>query len=804
MFELTYGLRLWQRQKWQLLLLITGFGFLTALIHVVLSQAPALFSQKPAWVAAEGQFATIGFKGHDGSMQPISLKRLEAYQKGTGVESMAYIGEYSPSRFRIKENLHNGSVLLVSDELAALLELPTVAKNIDRLHQSAYLSHRFWLKNFPDGQDPVGQPIYLGHEGYPLTIAGVLPPALDRIGKWQPDILIGTAAISPLINVTFPDQQAMPAEMVTAIKKQIAHEMPAYYGIAKLLPTFDAATIRPANELPHEGAEKVTKVLTSADNMDEYFYPGIEFNPDGRNLLLKQWWLLLYLTLGFGIVNGLNLFTVSFARLVARQQEFSVRIAVGGHGLAMLRQLLLEQLPLLFVSLALGATLSIFLRHALHTHGEQMAANYSESIVIYFLTALAVLIVVAICAILPLVQLLNSKHFSRSQGEQNSRVQHWLGQLNLATQIALAAIALSVVFSLGLSQWQRMTQLPLQQGVLSWQLTNDSDDKLAPVDSKGLQHLLGEMGLPVALSQHEFIHPATLSVEARLESQDNPQHLSLNAMAVSINYFDMLGATFLAGGSFDENSLVLNRAAATALSLEAPESLVGKNVYLANNTNLGFAEDQTVRISGIVSDLPHYGMLQQATPMIYTDINRQNIYNKFHVIALVDKKTQIKEALVQYDQREGGLWQISGGIALTEQLRLDNGPMERLTFGALTLAGLVAALAAASLYYQFSSHLQLQQRRYGVMLAVGGQPRQVIFALWRSLVTLMLFALAPVVVALIALAPWLQRELHTFVLSASSLLLAASLILVICLGSSMVPGIRLTFRPVADLLRNKD
>jgi ABC-type antimicrobial peptide transport system permease subunit len=800
MFDMLYGIRLWRSHKLQGILLILGFAVFASLINIVLLLAPSLFSDIPPWVKAEENFITIGLKGHDGKMQATTSQNLQRLTETGGIAELGYIGA-RPSSFRINDNQFHGQIVMFSDELPSMLNLTPLSQDIQNFHQEAYVSRRFLERNLLS-QTVKGQTLILDPYDTPLKVAGFLPESLNKIGIWQPDILISARHLSNLIPLTIGEGNP-PEQFLSIIRKQLTEQMPVWYGIAQLLPGHHISDIKWSTTAELDGGQ--VRLFSGVENLKPYFFSGIEFMPEARLELRKRWWFIFGLAMAFGLVNSINLLTLSFNRLLQRSQEMSVRIALGARPTNLLRQLIIEYCPLMFFSLLLGVGGSLFFVSALLEN--YLVLEQPRIIMICLalaVTSLTLVLIIILCSCIPLLHLVRNGHFIRDSGGKGGPWQQRLGQLNMVVQISLAGLSISIAVALLFQQWQSFASLPLAENTREWVIKHKDSSSKSAMNIQHWEMELKSLQIPVTMSASRFVHPHTLTTVARLDTPDNSVSRSINVLPISSNYFSVLDVSLLGGGAISEHGVVINVSALKALGFRNPKDIIGQTIFLEEPGVLGFESEETIRINGVVPDLPHFGILNTSVPMIYGDLERAGMPRELAIYTSTNATKSFEQWLEGKLQQEGSSWYFTPSEKLIKLLKEENKSFQQIVKLALVLSCLICVLSATSLYYQFSSHLQLQQRRYGIQLAVGAQAYHIILSVWRVLTLLLLISVVPVVLSLVFLHPWFLKELQTPLLHFNVLFVTFIFVLCLCFSSSIAPCYKLTRLTIAKLLRNQD
>jgi hypothetical protein len=93
------------------------------------------------------------------------------------------------------------------------------------------------------------------------------------------------------------------------------------------------------------------------------------------------------------------------------------------------------------------------------------------------------------------------------------------------------------------------------------------------------------------------------------------------------------------------------------LQPDASISLVGQTLHSDQKTLLDLTEDEAIRVSAVVTNLPHYGVLDTSTPMIYVNSLSEGKSNPMELRLIVDsaQKQRGMDTVQQFAQEQGSL-----------------------------------------------------------------------------------------------------------------------------------------------------
>ena len=284
-------------------------------------------------------------------------------------------------------------------------------------HRIVLLSHGLWQRRFSGDPNVVGQPISVGGEQY--TVVGVMPAGmpffdnLPEIDLWTPlSFAPGDNSATRnnhfinLIGRLKPDVTLQQAQAdVSAIAKRMEGDVVG----ARLVPMHEQLTRESSTAL----------------------------------------FILLGAVLFVLLVACVNVANLLLARASSRERELAIRASLGASRARIVRQVLIESLPLGIIGTALGVILAVWgidllssLLPATLPRGNQIAVN---SRVLIFTSALATFAIL-IFALLPALQAGKSDlRGSLSEGGRSAtggRKQGRVRRLLVVTEVAMALVLL--------------------------------------------------------------------------------------------------------------------------------------------------------------------------------------------------------------------------------------------------------------------------------------------------------------------------------------------------------------------------
>src|ERR1700756_4856734 len=206
------------------------------------------------------------------------------------------------------------------------------------------LSYGFWKDFYASAEDIVGKQITISD--VPLTVVGVTPP--DFRGVWPGEEM----------------KMYMPLQFVAVLeKKDVLEAMDSLYGVAVI------GRLKPGVSLKHANAEVAqlqhawfVQFIPDRFRHDPFFEKAYLLVSSARNGLPsyvthtyeKPLYLMQGLVAVVLLVCCVNIGGLMMSRVVARQQEFAVRTALGASPQRVVRQSLTESFVIAIAGSALG------------------------------------------------------------------------------------------------------------------------------------------------------------------------------------------------------------------------------------------------------------------------------------------------------------------------------------------------------------------------------------------------------------------------------------------------------------------
>jgi len=576
----------------------------------------------------------------------------------------------------------------------------------------AIISDGLWRSHF--GSDPAVLQKIVRLDSEPYTVIGVMPPKF-KLGSFPADIWI-----------------PLPVDPVNPLPEQAQSR--SFYAIARLA---EHSTLERAQSEMSTIAQQLEKQVPADKGWGVRILSLQEFQI--RDMNSRKPLLILMLAVGLVlIISCANVAGLLLARAAAREQEFSMRTALGARRRRLIRQLLVELLPLALLGsgsgLALGAAGVSVLRKAI-AYNDQLAAIQLEVDwrVVVFTIAVSVLCVL-LFGLVPTLQLSKSQAIAGNVRTITSgRRRRWKRRVLLTSQIALSLI-LSTGASLAILALLDEMQSPLGfnpnqvlvAGVTLPQKKYVTTEQQAAFYERVLEQLQSTPGVKSA-SVSEAIPAAAEapSVEVRIEGQEQLSKtggFQSRLYVVSQGYFATMEIPLIQGRLFasSDNSkappvVLVNSAFVKRFFPD--ENAIGHFVSIVE----GASPPTWRQIIGTVGNVADSVGLQAVRPQIYENYS-QAPAETMTIAVRAERESEQLPSLVRQT-----IWSLDPDLALkdvmsmSEVIDVKGGKAgDRLLAELLTTFALVAViLTTVGVYGVVLSAANQRTREIGVRIALG-------------------------------------------------------------------------------------
>lgn len=524
------------------------------------------------------------------------------------------------------------------------------------------------------------------------------------------------------------------------------------------------------------------------------------------------------------LIACLNVGNLLLGRSVTRASELAVRAALGSGKSRLLRQLLTESLALGSVGAAAGLAFASGLINWFNRANPVELPVGSEVQISWMVLAFSgalTLATVLTFGLLPAVKAsrvdVNSalKAGGRSADQWHSR-QH-LARAFVTVEMALSVVLLAGAVLLAISL-RRMDTASIgfnPHGLSYTNLHLPTDryaDDAAKVNFYGALRRSLDRVLPwqrIAFGSQIPLYGGGASVlEIEGELTQSAQMSDTGSASIGLGYFSVLETRLLQGRDFDERDQAASEPVAIVNEMLAHEYFpgktpLGKRVRLRNEGH----PNPWLRIVGIVEDTKHSSLMHemswQANPLIYQPIlqapsEQFTLFIREHNRSVTRK---VETALAAVDPR----------IPRSDDLEnMENDLSRLLSFARFraTLIGVFAftamLLAAVGLYGVISQTVSQRIGEFGIRLAVGAQPYDLLLLVARQGSGPILSGLAIGLVATFLLSRWMANLVYE-IRTTDPRMLAGVVLLLASVGAAaiLLPARRVAHIDPAVALRNE-
>ena len=618
-------------------------------------------------------------------------------------------------------------------------------------NQVILLSHAFWQLRFGGAQDIIGRSMRL--DGHPVTIIGVMPRSFDYRMLW------GQTAFWRPLNFT---------------KEQMMWRDYRMFSLIGRLPD----TTNPAQvsaELAPVGAQQEKLFPESYSGIRYRAVPLHESLMDtlGRRIS----WLLLGLALFVLLIACANLANLQLARATAHLRDLAIRAALGASRANLIRQQLLESILLAVGGGLLGLGLAFAINRIIDRNfilaGSANSLDLSLDPKILALTFAISLLTGLLFGLVPAWFAsrtdVNAALKSQARGSTTGRGHHRIRQLLIVGEVALALVLLggAAILQRGFSElldrrtgWDThrivvaavpipQTREDLQSDDQRIELYRRLEERLRRIP--GVEHAALATSLPI------FSHNSDRQVFTDGQAQGDPNLPDAFNIAVTSDYFAAMGIPLVEGRLFapdpqptDPRVIVINEALARRLFPNV--SALGKRIAAMDSGKPYWAE-----VIGVVRDVDVAANTRDpSTPyQLYKPATHEPwgfIFALLRSSAPESLTETLRRAISEVDPDLAAAY--AGTVHQLVDQQQHNLRLAGKTLTGFALLGLL--LAAIGLYGVISNLVSQRTGEFGIRLALGAQPADILRLVLRHGLLLCTIGVGLGLVGAVALARFLS------------------------------------------------
>ncbi len=606
--------------------------------------------------------------------------------------------------------------------------------NDEKTHAGvAVLGYGFWNRRFARSCSVIGQPLYI--KGVPFTIVGVAARSFAGVENSPTDVWIPLQN-RPSMNAwgsAGENYYAAPNWWCLLLVGRVAPGVNQTQAEAMLQPAFQRAAYEHLGGHPRKGETPRKLALIPARGIGQ----GQEGIEKPLYILLAMVGLILLIACG-------NVAMLLTARNAARRREFSVRLAIGGSQLRLLRQLLAESLVLVALGALLGWLFALFATRVLAAWGQIEFSLAPDQRVLLYTIALSVFaaLIFGLAPVfttlrVPIGLALKSSSATAFQEKSKSRMTRAIVALQISFCLILTVAAGLLVQTLRNLENQNLGFKT--SGLLVFGLNPQVKTHSTPQTIRFYQDLLTKLrALPgiesATLMGNRIGSGWSNNTDALVDGRDpRTAGVQSNMMRwndVGSDYFGTLGIPIRLGRDFTD-----------ADSYSAPKVAIVNETFarrfLKDRLPLGHQVSFTPKLSftivGVAANSKYTGVREQDIPMAYFPFTQMNNVGAMHV-----------ELRVSGDP--AGFWkEIRTAVAsfapdlallqpMTQRAQFDEGISEERLVARLSIffGGLAVLLVATGLYGTLAYSVNRRTAELGIRMAIGAQRRELLWMILRE------------------------------------------------------------------------
>ncbi|MGE3889149.1 MAG: ABC transporter permease [Vicinamibacterales bacterium] len=617
---------------------------------------------------------------------------------------------------------------------------------------SIVIGHHLWQQRFGGTPDVIGRSIQLSRVRTPMTIVGVMPEGV----RFLPD---PGAASEPNY-----DLNARVDFWLAMAPDESRPRSQAGNAVSRLRP---GTTIEQARAEIAAIADGVAGADTAFEGLSGAVTPLLDaLNRDARRLIVPLFGsVMLVFFIACANVSGLLL-----ARAFERQQEYTLRSALGAERWRLIRLVLAESLVLALVSAIAGGLLAAGIVRGLDAIAGRAVPRLdavSVGLPVVAFGLIAAVMAAVVSGILPALRTSSVRQLPLmgSRGTASRADRRWLGAvavLQIVLTIALLGGAALLVRSAGYldgvhpgyrtERILAMTVTAVQPN--QWRAFHTQAlERVAALP--GISHAAFAWGVPLTGNKW----PADVDIPGLPGAARLAEQVSLPLRAVTPGYFDLFGIALVEGRGFRDSDngdapavAIVNEALARRYFADG--GAVGRRMHYTGRP------DESVEIVGVVADTRTEALGVEPEPEIYMCLWQNGAFSK-HLVLRTEADPLSVAASVRDAIREVDPTAAVEHVTTMDEIRRASLAPQR--FATRLLAGFAVAatlLAAIGLYGVLSLSVGARTKEIAVRRAVGAQSHQIVSLVVTEVLRMMAVGLALGALAAVAMGRGLRGLLY--------------------------------------------
>ncbi len=609
-------------------------------------------------------------------------------------------------------------------------------------HPLLVLSYGYWQRSFGGDANIIGKSVRMNN--HPYVVVGIAPPQFYGLDLGSPPDVFVPMMKKAQITTTWNgllDRSDHWCNLVGRLKNNV--ELPratsALNVIYKSLRKQDLAEMdSPSAAFRSEFAKNYIALTPGGKGYAEIR----ETLRDPLQFLTFMVGILLLIT----IVNVANLL---IARAAARQREIAIRLSVGASKGTLIRQLLVESLMLAVFGGALGVLLSytatpILLRFLSSSLSESSIHTAPDWYVLLFV--MSVSLCSGLCfGLLPAWQASRTDvgvALKTDGAPGHTGEKQWLRRTLVAAQIGFSLVLLSaaMLFSRSLSNIKNLNTGLRTKGLLTFKV-----NPAAGGYSQTRVQAFGEEVRQRLAGLHD-IEAAAIATVPLLENDDQGSNITVMGYKapthadeetrmndLSPDFFRTMNIPLLQGRSFRQSDL-LPGSHVVVVNATFARHFFGDRNPIGGHFGFGGGNVKTDwTIVGVVADNQHTSLRSKIEPYVYLPygVKHQLGVLTFYVRtrgSQAPAMREIRTVVKHYDANLPVYDLRSLEQTIDEGLFAERG----LQLLSIVFAGLAVLLAVVGLYGVMSYSVARRRREFGVRMAVGATPRNIVMMMLRE------------------------------------------------------------------------